>query len=137
MGKAKRREQAMGNSYGKSLRPLQEFKRISVKDIKKPDSLSPDFGHTYVKTFGEGTPMMMEINHPFSFCTNKEGYVSFKGFDESLGTIICSIATAKKIGNRAFTASIKPSIQEKYRTNHTDEWVIPFRFLDESEIFFN
>lgn len=134
MGEAKRRKKLLGDKYGKSaINPLIEFKQIPVNELEKPTSLLPDFGHTYINQFG-ATPMTVEVQNPFTFYSTKEGYIGFEGFDNSLGTIITSVATAKKIGNATFVATIKPSLEEKYKTKTTNEWVIPFRFVNESEI---
>ena len=125
MGEAKRRKEWLAaNKKVSNLINLQ----IPATSASSPNiDLRPDYGHWYFNKFGN-TEINVFIESPFSFSTKKEGYINFTT-GEGIGTIITSVAQAMQVGNNPVALTIKPSPHEKYKTNQTNEWVIPFRIV--------
>lgn len=121
MGESKRRKQ-LDPSYGKTPRTktIQNQKSRSF-------NLKPDYGEFWYKNCGE-KEISIYIENPFVMITHVEGYINFE-LDTHMGTIITSSAIAMKYREKAFAGVIKPSPNERYLTEQTKEWVLPFRIV--------
>lgn len=126
MGEAKRRK-LLDPSYGKQRISME----VNTPGIVDNSKMLPDFGEHYFQQHGR-SPLQLLITNPSVMCVGSDGYLHFIAGDY-MGTILTSVSIALKYKNRQFAGVIRPAPNDRYFTQVTNEWVLPFRIDEEFE----
>ena len=104
---------------------------VFTQAVHNEYSLLPDYVPWFFKNHGN-VQFHLYLAHPAVMCTQQEGYLHFST-GSHVGTIIAPVKTALEYKNKPFVGVVRPEPGDRYFTQETCEWVLPFRIVQEIE----
>jgi hypothetical protein len=127
MGEAKRRKKLDPN-YGQ-LKPPVEVELATIPLPAYEGELLPDFGAYCLQQFGDRPISLAPLTHCSVMVQGNEGYIHFNA-SGYMATIITTAEMALSYKDQPFPLVVKPNLRQRYLTQETQEWVVPFFLVD-------